>query len=118
MKTHILCSLTFFDNRAVYEVTWKNIQERGRAQTTLRSMRIASWIPKATNTHSEYVIFLAFPVQEWLHERAPMLHYTLVPCIFTSMLEVITSENIPGHRVLNHTVECQKELFGKFLNGK
>ena len=30
------------------------------------------WIPKATDTHSEYVILIAFPLQ-WLHERPSML---------------------------------------------
>jgi len=39
-------------------------------------MRISYWITKATNTHSEYVILLAFPPQQWLHERASMLRYT------------------------------------------
>jgi len=39
-------------------------------------MRIATWIPKATNTHSEYVIRIAFPLQQWLHERPSMLRYT------------------------------------------
>jgi len=32
---------------------WKNIVERGRAQMTIWRMRIACWIPKATNTHSK-----------------------------------------------------------------
>ena len=27
---------------------------------------------KATDTHSEYVILIAFPLQHWLQERAPM----------------------------------------------
>jgi len=31
-------------------------------------MRIACWILKATNTHSEYVIIVAFPLQQWLDE--------------------------------------------------
>jgi len=32
IKTHILCSATFFfiENRAIYEIMWKNIVERGR----------------------------------------------------------------------------------------
>ena len=32
IKTHILCSVTFFffENRVVYEITWKNIAQRGR----------------------------------------------------------------------------------------
>ena len=29
------------------------------------------------NTHSEYVILIAFPLRQWLQERALMLRYTL-----------------------------------------
>jgi hypothetical protein len=47
---------------------------------TIRRMRIACWISKATDTHSEYVILIAFPLQ-WLHERASMLHYTYIACL-------------------------------------
>jgi len=32
-------------------------------------MRIACWKPKATSAHSEYVILIFFPLQQWLHER-------------------------------------------------
>ena len=41
----------------------------------IRRMRIACWITKATNMHSEYVMFIAFLGQQWLRERALMLHY-------------------------------------------
>jgi hypothetical protein len=44
-------------------------------------MRIARWIPNSTNTHSEYVIVIAFPLQQWLHERPSMLQYTLLPVL-------------------------------------
>ena len=40
---------------------------------TVWRKRFAWWIPKATNTHSEYVIFIAFPRQQWLRERALVL---------------------------------------------
>jgi len=30
IKTHILCSITLFENKAIYEIMWKNIVERGR----------------------------------------------------------------------------------------
>ena len=63
VKTHILCSIIiffFFENRAVCEKMWKNIVERGRLQTTVWRMRIACWITKATNTHSEYLKVIAF----------------------------------------------------------
>jgi len=32
-KTHILCSISLFENRAAYEIVWKNIvQQPGRPQ--------------------------------------------------------------------------------------
>ena len=37
---------------------WGNIVERSRPQMAI--WRIAYWIPKATNTHSEYVTLIAF----------------------------------------------------------
>jgi hypothetical protein len=39
-------------------------------------MSIACWIPKATEIISEYVIRVASPLQQWLHERASVLIYT------------------------------------------
>jgi hypothetical protein len=36
-------------------------------------MRYAFWMPKATDTHSEYVTRITFPLQ--LHERVSMLRY-------------------------------------------
>jgi len=36
MKTHILCSKNFFpENRAVYEMTWKNMVQSDRTQITI-----------------------------------------------------------------------------------
>jgi len=37
---------------------WKNIEERSRAQITIWRLSVAYWIPKATNTHPEYVILI------------------------------------------------------------
>jgi len=33
-------------------------------------MYLACWIPKATNTHSEYLILIAFLLQQLLHKCA------------------------------------------------
>jgi hypothetical protein len=65
-QTRILCSVFFFfsENRAVYEIMWKNILEPGRPQMTIWRMLNASWITKATNPYSEYVICIAFPLQK------------------------------------------------------
>ena len=77
IETHILCSVIFFFlNRAVYETMWQNAVQPDGPQMTIWRMRIARWIPKATNTHSHYVIIIAFPLQQWLHERASLLRYT------------------------------------------
>ena len=65
----------FFLNRAFHEITWKNIVQTDRPHVTIWHMRIASWKPNATNTHSEFAILIAFPLQQWLHERASMLRY-------------------------------------------
>jgi hypothetical protein len=43
--------------------------------TIIRRMRFACWITKPTDTHSEYVILIVFPWQEWLCERGSMLRY-------------------------------------------
>ena len=58
-------------------------------------MCIAYWIPKATNTLSEYVTLIAFPLQQWLQERASMLRYTCIACLVTLyILRDIMSLNI------------------------
>ena len=82
IKTHIVCSVTFFENHSVYEIIWKNIVDRDRPQMTLWRMRIAGWIPKAKNTHSSCVLFIAFPLQQWLHERASMLRSMYIARLF------------------------------------
>ena len=61
----------------------KNYDRAGRAtdDSTQRRMRISCWISKATDTHSEYVIFIAFPLQQWLHESASMVRDTFIVCL-------------------------------------
>jgi hypothetical protein len=58
IKTRNLCSVISpppLENRAVYEIMWKKY-------CRLWHMRIACWIPKATNTHTD-VILIASPLQ-------------------------------------------------------
>jgi len=63
IKTNNLIAVRlFFENRAVYEITWKIIVEQGSPQMTIWCMSIASWVPKATNPHSDRVILIAFPL--------------------------------------------------------
>ena len=57
---------------------WKNVVEPDRTRMTTWRMRVACRIPKTTNTHSEYVIPIAFPLQQWLHERASLFRSTYI----------------------------------------
>ena len=80
-KMHFMINTSFPENRAVDGIMWNNIVEPNRPQTTVWRMRIAFWITKATNTHSQYVILIAVPLQQWLHERASVLRYTYIVCL-------------------------------------
>jgi hypothetical protein len=73
-----------FPPRAVYEIMWKKYRTAGQAtdDIIIRRMRFARWILKATNTHSDYVIIIAFPLQHWSRERTSLLRYTYIACIF------------------------------------
>jgi hypothetical protein len=77
IETHFIFN-NVFRNRALREKMWKNIVEPDRPQMTIWRLHIACWIPKATDTLSEYVILLTFRLQQWLHEGASVLRYTYI----------------------------------------
>ena len=59
------------------------MEKYGRVRRTtddniIWSMSVASWITKATDTHSEYVIIISLPWQLWLSERALLLGSTYI----------------------------------------
>ena len=81
IKTHFKFNNFFFENPAVYEIKRKNTAEPDRPQMTIRCMRITCWITKATDTHSEYVILIAFPLQHWLRELASLIRHTYITCL-------------------------------------
>ena len=80
-KRHVICFQNLSpESRAVCEIMWESKVDPDKPQMTIRRMRIACWMPKATDTHSEYVILIAFSLQQWLHERASLLRYTYIAC--------------------------------------
>jgi len=74
-------SLFFFENHVFYEIMWKSIVQPDRTQMTIWRMRIACFVPKGTDTHSEYVTMIDFPQLQWFHERNCVLHYTHIVCL-------------------------------------
>jgi hypothetical protein len=45
---------------------------------TIWRMRMACWITMATDTHSEYIMLIAFPRQQCLGERVSVLRYMYI----------------------------------------
>ena len=72
---YILCSIFFFENLAVCEIIWEKNLRRQPGHTAH-----ALYCPKDTDRHSEYVILIAFPLQQRLHARATDFIYTHVGC--------------------------------------
>jgi hypothetical protein len=57
---------------------WEKVEKSGTARQAtdddvIRRMPSVGWISKTTDTHSQYVIRIAFPRHQWLRERALML---------------------------------------------
>jgi hypothetical protein len=71
MKTH----------RAVYEVMWKHVVER-RSQYGACALHAGDL---GLQIHSGRVMLTAFPLQQWLHERASALRYTYSACLVLHM---------------------------------
>jgi hypothetical protein len=62
---------------------WGNVANFGRAKQVtddniIQHMRFEFWTSKATDTHSDYEILIAFPRQQWLRERDSILRYTYI----------------------------------------
>ena len=89
IKTHVVCSVRFFFGYlTAYEIICKSILLPDGSQMTIwhcACALLAGYL-KATNTHLDYVILIAFSQRQWLHERASMLRYSTLPVIFCYLL--------------------------------
>ena len=62
--------LFFFETQAFDEIMWKKYWTAGQDTEGDNMAHAHCWIINATNTYPEYAILIAFPPQEWGHERA------------------------------------------------
>jgi hypothetical protein len=74
---------------------------------TIWCMLIACWIPKGKNTHSEYEILIAFPMQQCLRERASILGYT---CTAFSYLRHACIKTLWTNRNTEDSLQMQKKF--------
>ena len=95
IKTHFMFKNFFPKVVPIWGIMWKNIVEPVWPQMTIWRLRVACWIPKSTNTHSECVILIAFPLQQWLHKCVPKLRSMHIARLVAS-----------GQQRLHHTQDC------------
>jgi hypothetical protein len=82
IKTHFIFNKFFrkscrlWNNVVKYCTAWQATDDN-----IIWHMRIACWINKATNTHTDCVILNVFPLQQLLHERASILRNTYIACL-------------------------------------
>jgi hypothetical protein len=88
----ILCSVAFFPKIVPF---MRYMEKYGTARhatddNIIRRMRFTCWITKATDTHVEYVILIAFPRQQ-----RTRLNVTLdVGCLVQYVIQIFRSENL------------------------
>jgi hypothetical protein len=63
----------------------KYIVERGRPQMTMWRMRVACWIPKATNSYSECVMFISFSTATMIPRMRPQCYVTRILPVLCSV---------------------------------
>jgi hypothetical protein len=87
IRTHALCSIhptpPTTQNCAIYEIMQKNNAGLNRLQMKIQCMNIACWIPKAANTHSEYVILIVFPCNNSCMNVPQYYMIGTLPILFT-----------------------------------
>jgi hypothetical protein len=96
-KKKIMFSNFFSENRDGYAIMWKNTVESDRQQTTIWRMDIVWWIPKATNTHSEYVTH-CFPTATMVAR----MHHN-VTSWYSTLPVMLISSNVQPNLTPRHT---------------
>jgi hypothetical protein len=110
-KNTIYIQKLFFFFRKPCRLLWDNVEKlwrECRPQMKIWCMRIACWIPKAADTHSEYVILITFPHKQWFHERSSTLRYSYFACLviflsfFFFLLYYVFGSDTPSDSTFNN----------------
>ena len=100
-------------NGAAYKIMWKS---EVQPVSIIQSMSFECWLSKATNTHSQYVIFTAFLLQQWLQEGLSILRYTYIAC---GVRFVFSRQDLFRDRILSHSslIKCPQRNKNNFHIG-
>jgi len=104
-NTHfVFGEFIFFSKIGAFMTIRENIVEASSPEMTMWRLRVAHWITKATNTHSQYVMLTAFPLQQWSRERFSMWRYTYIACLVCYSVLVDSSPFRPKHVVTKNLI--------------
>jgi hypothetical protein len=83
---------------------WDNVKKYDVARqatdnTIIQRIHFACWITKATDTHSEYVIFIAFSRQQWWRERDSVLRQSYIACLVSTVAHCVNLSGTIAHTV-------------------
>jgi hypothetical protein len=103
IKTHILFSIIFFTRKSYR--TCENVEKydstgQNKGNNIVWRMRFTCWIPKARDTHSEYVTRIAFPPQHWSRGRGSMIR--LYPYVHFLSLWLYTRCRVNSYTYCEH----------------
>jgi len=88
-ETHILCLVTLFRKPWLL---WDNVKkitvEPVRPQTKTWRILISRWVPKSTDTHTEYIIFLLVSCYNGCRNAPECYVYKYIACLVV-MIQVV-----------------------------
>jgi hypothetical protein len=86
-NTHFMLNNLSRKSCRLWDVEKYDTVRQATNDSIIHRMRFARFINKATEAHSEYVIFIASPRQQRLCERASMLRYTHNTALFKFIIQ-------------------------------
>jgi hypothetical protein len=91
-NTHFMFN-DFFPKIVPCMKMWKKYGMAGQAtyDDIIRHMYTACWITNATDTHSEYVIIIASPRQQWYANAHPCYVVRTLPVLINSLKQDLLS---------------------------
>jgi len=97
IKIHILYSVTFCENRALYEIMWKKYGNARQAidHNIIWCMRFGCWIIKSTDTNTQNMWYLLVFRCNNIYAKVPHCYYynTLFVLINSPLNDVQISSN-------------------------
>ena len=108
INTRTVHSVISSGNPTVYKIRWKKKAEPDTQQMTIQRMRLAGQINKVTDTHSEYVLIVAFHCNNGYANAPQRYVYTYTACLVYLNWDCILTSFYSG-KILIRIKQLQNE---------